>query len=203
MPNMMALMKRVRVFLVTLLAVTAVSAQGIRNTDIYFMGGPVHTSPYAVPGTTIAVSGSTGFTQQVGYGYQFWQTPAGGVWLDIPMTFNFPGTPTASVPAASSNTSYTVTPGLRLMVPFSERVSGYAIGGAGYGHYCYSPVLESRLGFQTTTHGVIEVGAGVDIRLTRRISIRGEVRDFVTGRGLSGVPGRNHLVIPFGISFHY
>ncbi len=59
------------------------------------------------------------------------------------MTFSFPGKPNTSVPSASSNTSVTIVPGLRLMVPFSERLSGYAMAGAGIGRYNYSPLLDT------------------------------------------------------------
>ena len=54
-----------------------------------------------------------------------------------------------------------------------------------------------------TTHGVFQFGGGVDLRLTERISIRGEVRDFVTGSGLSGSNGPHHLVPLMGLAMHF
>lgn len=200
----MALMSHYyRVIFGMFLAAAAALAQGIRNSDVTFMLGAARTPAYVVAGASISVAQFTGFTEQFVYGYQFWQAAGGSVWLDIPITFGFPGTPTTSVPSSSSNSSMTIAPGLRFMAPFSERLSGYAVAGGGIGRYNYSPVLESRLGFRTTTHGLFDIGAGLDFRLTRRISIRGEIRDFVTGRGLSGIPGRNHIVIPFGVTLHY
>jgi hypothetical protein len=55
----------------------------------------------------------------------------------------------------------------------------------------------------STTHGIFDFGGGVDMRLNRQISIRGEVRDYVTGEGLGGISGRNHRVVSGGLAFHF
>jgi hypothetical protein len=39
--------------------------------------------------------------------------------------------------------------------------------------------------------------------LTRLLSLRGEIRDFVTGSGLGGVNGRHHPIIGFGMAAHF
>lgn len=62
-----------------------------------------------------------------------------------------------------------------------------------------SPAVKSTL----TVHGGFDFGGGVDIRLSRYFSIRAEVRDFVTGAGLSGVEGRNHVAPLVGLVFHH
>ena len=46
-------------------------------------------------------------------------------------------------------------------------------------------------------------GGGLDFRLTRLISLRAEVRDFVSRRGIGLTDGRNHLVFGFGMGFHW
>jgi hypothetical protein len=46
-------------------------------------------------------------------------------------------------------------------------------------------------------------GGGLDVRLSRLMSLRGEVRDFITERGLDGMDGINHVVFGFGIGFHW
>jgi hypothetical protein len=35
------------------------------------------------------------------------------------------------------------------------------------------------------------------------LSLRVDARDYVTGRNLSGVRGRNHLLPLFGFAFHF
>jgi hypothetical protein len=43
----------------------------------------------------------------------------------------------------------------------------------------------------------------MDFRLTRLLSVRGDIRDFVTGRGLGGLNGRNHTIFGFGMAVHF
>ena len=49
----------------------------------------------------------------------------------------------------------------------------------------------------------LDFGGGLDFRLTRLVSLRAEARDFVTGRGLGGVEGRNHPIFSFGLGIHW
>jgi hypothetical protein len=41
------------------------------------------------------------------------------------------------------------------------------------------------------------------LRLSRSFSVRAEFRDYVTGRGLSGIAGRHHPVPLAGIALHF
>ncbi len=68
---MMTLMRYPVILLLTLVVPVTVLAQGIRNSDISFMFGPVRTPAYVVAGTTISVASSTGIAEHIGYGYQF------------------------------------------------------------------------------------------------------------------------------------
>ena len=54
-----------------------------------------------------------------------------------------------------------------------------------------------------TVRAAVEFGGGLDFRLTRLVSLRGEVRDFVSGRGLGGVAGRHHPIYGFGVGLHW
>jgi len=54
-----------------------------------------------------------------------------------------------------------------------------------------------------TVGAALDFGGGLDFRLTRLMSLRAEVRDFVTGRGLGGVEGRNHPIFSFGLGIHW
>lgn len=62
-----------------------------------------------------------------------------------------------------------------------------------------NPTISSN----STGHGLAVLGGGIDVRLTRRISIRGEVRDLVTGAGLSGAKGRHHVLPLFGVALPF
>ena len=54
-----------------------------------------------------------------------------------------------------------------------------------------------------TVSAAVDFGGGLDLRLTRLMSLRAEARDFVTGRGLGGVEGRHHPIFGFGLGFHW
>lgn len=100
----------------------------------------------------------------------------------------------------------TQTLGLRLMVPVAARLSFFGVAGGGDGEFHYAWLLEGSTPYllsHSTTHGVFEWGGGVDVRLSKRVSIRGEVRDFVSGQGLSGSNGVHHVVTMVGVAFHF
>jgi hypothetical protein len=55
-----------------------------------------------------------------------------------------------------------------------------------------------------TVAGAVDFGAGVDLRLTRLMSLRGEARDFVvTGAHLGGETGHHHPIYGLGFGFHW
>ena len=184
------------------LAAGIAPAQVIENMDISFLFGAAPLKSATLPGG-LSLSSSTGFASHVGYGYKFLRTRAGGWWVDVPMSFGFDGKPSANLPGPVNTSWYAMTPGLRLMTPLSERLSLLAVGGAGFGAFHYFPVQGSRAGYEGVTHGVIELGGGADFRLSQHLSLRVEVRDFMTGRGLSGVEGRQRVQFLGGLSAHY
>ena len=47
------------------------------------------------------------------------------------------------------------------------------------------------------------IGGGLDLRLSRLMSLRGEVRDFLAARGFDGASGHNHVIFGFGVGFHW
>lgn len=92
------------------------------------------------------------------------------------------------------------------MLPVAARLAVYGTTGAGVGSFSY-PVVSGdsplSVSSKPTGHGIFELGGGLDIRLTRGISVRGEMRDLVTGSGLSGSTGHHHLIPLFGIALHF
>ena len=56
--------------------------------------------------------------------------------------------------------------------------------GGGFGYFKESSTLEfggPNPGQTGTSSGIFQLGAGLDVRLFSRFSVRGEVRDFYTG----------------------
>jgi hypothetical protein len=176
----------------------------VQNMDVSILEGVTWYRPQTIAGTNVTVSGSTGHSQQIGYGYQVLRTPAGGLWIEFyPMTFFSPGTSTANVPGSFNPGGFLITPGVRYMVPVQSRLSLYAVAGGGVGTFDYAAIAGTSVTTNDTWHGVFEWGGGIDIRLMRFLSVRVECRDFVTGKGLDGVPGRHHVSPAAGIAWHF
>jgi hypothetical protein len=191
-------------FLLPALCCGAACAQGIQNRDIFVSAGPIWTAAHPIAGTNAALAGATGFTFQVNYGYQFARISAASLMADVSFIFGEAGDATGNgtVPASMSFTP--VTGGLRLMLPLHSRLSLYTVAGGGGGSF-HAPVITQSgtlAHMHTTSHGAFVFGGGTDVRLTRWFSLRGEVRDLVTGRGLSGASGRHHVLPLFGFAFH-
>ena len=76
-----------------------------------------------------------------------------------------------------------VTPAARVNLFPTTAVSPWVSLGAGFGHFSQSSSLiygGSNPG-KSTTSGVFELGLGLDVKLSKRVYIRGQVRDFWSG----------------------
>jgi hypothetical protein len=80
--------------------------------------------------------------------------------------------------------SFFVTPSLRANLFPENGISPWVSVGGGFGYFKESSTLEfggPNPGDTGTTSGIFQLGAGLDVRLFSRFSVRGEVRDFYTG----------------------
>jgi opacity protein-like surface antigen len=182
-------------------------AQRVQNSDIFFLAGPSFAKTQVIGGTNITLYGSTGYSQTVGYGYQIMRKSAVSLWVEIlPFVFATPSAETATIHGSITLSSSILIPSARVMFPVQQRISLYGVVGAGYGDF-NNPTLTSDnppdLKTNDVAHFVAGAGGGADFRLTRILSLRVDVRDYVTGRDLSGVPGRNHVLPMFGFAFHF
>ena len=75
-------------FLCPILFSGAVWAQGVQNSDIYFLTGPAHVKPQVIAGSSTTLSGSTGVGVNIGYGYQAVRKSAASLWVEfLPTVF--------------------------------------------------------------------------------------------------------------------
>lgn len=162
----------------------AQSQESGRNQELTFsLGG--------IPGQTRSFQGSAGTAQisadrsfGVNYGYRFLGVKAAALYVEI----EFVAIPNRGLTAASATVpqnyaSLYLTPGLRLKFFPGSRLSPWGAIGGGYALYQESAQLSNG---QNTTNkflnrGVFDYGGGLDYRLFRFISLRGEVRDFFSG----------------------
>jgi hypothetical protein len=81
--------------------------------------------------------------------------------------------------------SYFVTPAARLNLFPEQAVSPWVSIGGGLGHLGPSSTLEfgslPNLGKTGTNTGVLQAGFGLDVRLFKRFTLRGELREFWSG----------------------
>jgi hypothetical protein len=181
-------------------------AQRVQNMDIYFLAGPAISSSVAIPGSNATVNKSTRFGDSTGYGYQVARTSDASIWIDFAPTFVLHGVTTASIPGSVNFDFMSYVAALRFMLPLQSRLSAYGTLGGGAGNFAYPAMSVGPTASVTsnyTSHGVFQFSGGIDLRLTERFSIRGEVRDIVTGRGLSGSTGPHHVVPLIGVAFHF
>jgi hypothetical protein len=155
--------------------------------------------------TNVTLYGSTGLGTVFDIGYHVMRKTNVGLWVEYVEINASPAGETASIPGKIELGGFMAVPGVRLMVPLQSRISVFGAAGGGWGFFSY-PGLSSdsppKLLSPMANHGVFDVGAGVNFRLSRFFSIRVDVRDYVTGRDLDGATGRNHVLPVLGLVFH-
>lgn len=175
-----------------------------QNWDMYYEAGPVFAATQTIGGSDVTLYSSAGYAWTWGFGWQFMRLSRASLWLDVPMTFTEPSHQTATIPGSITLVSTMLVPGVRVMLPLASRIAVFGVAGGGGGFF-KTPCLESSNPPLTTNaidHGVLRVGGGVDFRLSEYFSLRLELTDYVSGRDLAGVPGRNHLLPMLGFAFH-
>ncbi len=156
-----------------LLFVAGVTAHA-QNSDLGILIGPTYT------GSSLRFGG------QVNYAWQFWERPAGRLYVEVPLI----------IPAAESGESNTlrlfVTPGVRYHFNVSPRTVVYAAGGFGI----------AAIPRWSRVSGAFAYGAGLDFRLTRLWSVRGDLRNITTTSKVLDT-GRNNPSLMVGVALHF
>ena len=132
--------------------------------------------------------------------------------LEVPFVFSFDEDLHAALPSRipEDYRSYFLTPAARLNIFSASAVSPWVSVGGGFGHFSPSSGLlfgGNNTGKTGTTTGVFQVGGGLDVRLIRKFSLRGEVRDFWSGvpeLGVATDKSRQHnLFVSAGVVWHF
>jgi hypothetical protein len=185
-------------------------AQGVQNMEYIVMVGGVHSPTSTVEGSNVVLYGSSGVTFQMSFGYQVKSTKAGNLWIETPFTYAWQGTGAiagTNLAGFTRDVTY-ITPGVRLKSPTFGRVSFYGAAGGGYaGFWRIDGVVSGTNGTvaaNTSFHpsAIFDYAGGIDIRLSRLLSLRAEGRDFFGATNLGGVTGHNHPVFLIGLAFH-
>lgn len=193
-----------KVAIVTVLAaVMSASAFAQAHEFAITAGGNFPKNDQYNPGNSFAVGAQ--------YDGRIASAPFVSLYLDVPLavatksSFTDPG---CISPCNFKNNyrSFFFTPGLKLrlgapLIP----VAPYVVAGVGFAHY---NVPNSTLfGNDSSTKAAFSVGGGVDMKVAPFFSIRGEVRDFISGTpDIAAITqsGKQHNVVPqVGLVFRF
>lgn len=158
-------------FLVFLSALTA--SAWAQNSDLGILGGVSSSSSDARVGL------------QVNYARELVERPAGRLYVEVPLII-----PVAPQHEANSLRLF-VTPGIRYHFNVTNRTAVYATFGIGIATRPERPA----------TSAAYVLGTGLDFRLNRRWSLRGDVRDTIASSTVSF--DRNNPSAMFGFALHF
>ena len=136
------------------------------------------------------------------------ENKSGRLYLELPLLVGgHVRTDVGSGVLTSNRGTIFFTPGIRGNLPIHSRVSLYGAAGAGLAGGHRNDVSASAgqvITFNRYTVGLAgSIGGGLDLRLSRLMSLRGEVRDFLSGTGFNGTTGHHYAIFGFGVGFHW
>ena len=106
--------------------------------------------------------------------------------------------------------SFFIAPSARVNLFANQGVSPWVSLGGGFGHFSADSMLEfdgKNPGPTSSTTGVVQLGAGFDVRLFRVFSLRAEVRDFDSGVAPvnvnTGNSRQHNLFVGGGVVWHF
>jgi len=203
---------------ITALAVVALvsslaSAQEEKN-QLTGIVGRTFISNEGIKGATFSnpfVGFGNGFSFEVNYSRYVITTPLFALSGEVPVVVNFDEDINSGADVVPSDyRSYFITPAARVNLLPAMAVSPWVSFGAGFGHFSENSSLISggtNPGKSKTT-GVLQAGFGLDVRIWRRISIRGEVRDFWSGEpdfplAPTGKTRQHNFFVGAGATWHF
>jgi|SRR5262245_1112378 len=109
-----------------------------------------------------------------------------------------------------SYSAFFVAPSVRARIFASNAVSPWVSFGGGFAYFSKSDTLVfggPNPGEVGTTTGVYQIGGGLDVRILRSLSLRGEARDYNSGVPQLNVDygqsRQNNLFVGGGVVFHF
>jgi len=141
------------------------------------------TGPNA-PTVNPFVRSGHGFTFEVNYARVFRATSIYSISGEVPAAFNLDEDLGSGGPVVPTDYKQIfVTPAVRVNLFPATAVSPWVSFGGGFGHFSEGKnlIYYGTNPGGSTTSGVIQGGLGLDVRVWKRFSIRGQVRDFWSG----------------------
>lgn len=180
-----------------LLGVWALPGYGQRSELGLLLGGFKPASRTLNVSTAAQADFSRGLSLYANYGIRIAGGEAAALFFEVP----FIATPqhkieTAAGSATRDLATIYLTPGFRLKLAPNARVSPYVATGGGWALFEHSTTRQDgreNEAPRTLSRGAFNFGGGVDIHVWRFVSVRGEVRDFISGNPSFNVPVRGSI----------
>jgi opacity protein-like surface antigen len=171
---------------VTILAASA-AAQDEKN-ELVGMIGRIFISDQGIqnpPVPNAVIHSGSGLTFEAAYARHLWVTPIYAISGELPAAFNLDeklNAPQGTVPI--NYKEYFITPAARVNLFPTTALSPWVSFGAGFGYFSQNKNTIFQGGPNPGKSGatsVIQGGAGLDVKVRGKFSIRAEVRDFWSG----------------------
>jgi hypothetical protein len=183
-----------RVGIAVLFVVTTMGASAVAQAEKNELGGILgrtFISDQGIKGASsfnpATIQTGNGLSFEVEYARRFLLTPVFSLSGEALLMYNHDedindGTYSLSVVPPQYSELF-VTPAARLSLFPTTAVSPWISLGAGFGHISQGSnlIYGGANPGKSTTSGVVEGGVGLDVKVWRTLSIRGEVRDFWSG----------------------
>lgn len=182
---------------------------------LFFAAGAAFAQKHEVSLTMGRIGGQEGLgggtALQANYGLRLWKGDRAQVSFETHWLANTQRKADFQNSQATSDvaTMY-ITPGLRFTFAPGSRVRPWVAVGGGWAWYEQSALTQSGQpngAPRNLYRGAFQFGGGVDWSIWRRLALRGEVRDFVTGAAAFNVPGfqgaQHNVVVGGGIVLRF
>ena len=191
------------------------SAQDEKN-EVTGMIGRISISDQGIQGPNAPtvnpfVRSGHSLTFEVNYAHRFLGTPIFAVLGEVPAAFNLDEKLNSGGPVVPTKYSQIfVTPSVRVNLFPETAVSPWISFGGGFGHFSEGSnlIYYGTNPGGSTTSGVLQIGAGLDVKVWRRFSIRGQVRDFYSGTpdlplADTGKTRQHNYFVGGGVVYHF
>lgn len=162
-------------------------------------------------GTDRVLHSGNGLTFEVNYGHRMWNGGLAALTFEVPFVFN----PDEDLHFKQGTTpegyaSYFITPSVRANLFPSSGLSPWISFGGGFGHFNEKSELEfggANPGNTGTSTGVFQMGLGLDVKILKTFSLRGQLRDFNSGVPQlninTGKSRQHNLFVGGGLVWHF
>lgn len=191
------------------------SAQDEKN-EVTGMIGRIFISDQGIQGPNAPainpfVRSGKGLTFEVNYARRFLATPIFAVSGEVPAVFNLDEKLNSGAPVVPTKYKQIfITPSARLSLFPETAVTPWISLGGGFAHFSESKDL---LYYGTnpggsSSSGVLQIGAGLDVKVWHKFSIRGQVRDFYSGTpdlplADTGKTRQHNYFVGGGVVYHF